>query len=797
MKHLKHKQYSLVTRVYFHLIGVAAASIILFTIIWTEEEVDNYRDDVALLRKSYFEEKNLEIKNKILEIKNYLSWIVHYPLQPLEETMKNELQRLDDIDLSVTPGTGKDANTIFHEVRDSAGVMIVPVYVLDQEGNIVFSSIPFSDENENSIEILRKVKEYNASRGTVTFYNIQHPLDSTLSAVAYFDSELIPGFKVVSLLDSEHFETVLKAYILDSLSRLRYAAEEYVFVNDIYGKSLIRSGKLNNPPIDILESGNDNWINIFKVQQTAASHPEGVYLTYDFPKLATSNIDSKTSYFNYFPRWKWIIGTGYYDDEFNDILKEKKKVLITRLRHNLLFVSIYLLFSVFSCYILVLFFSKRLRKHLDAFREFFDRAGSGQFRIDNSSVKYLEFAHLAEEANKMAQKRDLAEKELSENKAKLDAALASMSEAVFISDTNGNFIDFNEAFAKFHRFKGKEECARTFQEYPAMMDVFYLNGELRPLDQWAVPRALRGESGTNTEFILKRKDTGETWIGSYNFAPIRNDHGLIVGAVVTARDVTEQKANEKEIMKLNEELEVRVALRTAQLENANKELESFSYSISHDLRSPLRAINGFSQILSKRYYDSLSDEGRKYMGYIIEASNRMDRLINDLLKYSRLGRVSVNMSIVSLQKILEHIRNDFIPQLEEIGGNLLIDKDLPDVMGDDSLFSQVFINLIENAITYRKADIPPEIRISCTTKNKSHILKISDNGIGIPREHWEKIFDVFHRLHNEDTYPGTGIGLATVKKAVTMLGGTVWVESSEGAGSDFFIKLPVNPKFLS
>jgi PAS domain-containing protein len=139
-----------------------------------------------------------------------------------------------------------------------------------------------------------------------------------------------------------------------------------------------------------------------------------------------------------------------------------------------------------------------------------------------------------------------------ESRAKLESALASMTDAVFISDKQGRFIEFNEAFATFHKFKNKQECAKTLADYPAFLDVFLPGGELAPLEQWAVPRALRGETATNAEYTLRRKDTGETWVGSYSFAPIRDKDGTIVGSVVTGRDITERKRAETETRRLSD-----------------------------------------------------------------------------------------------------------------------------------------------------------------------------------------------------------------------------------------------------
>lgn len=258
-------------------------------------------------------------------------------------------------------------------------------------------------------------------------------------------------------------------------------------------------------------------------------------------------------------------------------------------------------------------------------------------------------------------------------------------------------------------------------------------------------------------------------------------------------ELVERVSAEQKIQKLNETLEYRVNERTAQLEAINKELESYSYSISHDLRAPLRAIFGFSQILSRRHRESLNDEGRQYMDFIVQASVRMEHLINDLLDYSRLGRKSVDLYPISLKSVISNMHNDFKQRLDEINAKMIYDSNLPEVMGNESLLNQVFINLIGNAINYRRKEIPLEIRVSYESDEQNITVYFSDNGIGIPKEYWEKIFHIFQRLHSDDEYPGTGIGLATVRKSVNLMNGNIWVDSVVNKGTTFFIRM-LKPK---
>ncbi|MDB6027277.1 MAG: multi-sensor signal transduction histidine kinase [Verrucomicrobiales bacterium] len=258
-----------------------------------------------------------------------------------------------------------------------------------------------------------------------------------------------------------------------------------------------------------------------------------------------------------------------------------------------------------------------------------------------------------------------------------------------------------------------------------------------------------------------------------------------MGIDISTRTQAEQRAN-----KLNEDLDRRVRERTAELKTSNKELEAFSYTVSHDLRAPIRAIRGFVEAIDEDCRERLDQEDRIYLDRIKQAGERMTHLIEDLLTYSRIGRLAPNLRSVPLNEIVREIADNFTLRLRAIGGRLLIDRDLPQVRADQTLLGQVFANLFENAINYRKKDLPLEMQVTAQRDNGRVIVRVIDNGIGISSQHYEKIFEVFQRLHKSDEIPGTGIGLASVKKSIESLGGRIWVESEVDKGSTFLLELP-------
>lgn len=252
----------------------------------------------------------------------------------------------------------------------------------------------------------------------------------------------------------------------------------------------------------------------------------------------------------------------------------------------------------------------------------------------------------------------------------------------------------------------------------------------------------------------------------------------------------QQSLLREQIQTYANELEQRVAERTAQLEETNQELEAFTYTISHDLRAPLRTMQGFAQALQEDYTDKLDSVGQEYIQYITEGAVQMDTLIADLLAYSRLSRAQIEMQKVDLTSVVEEALKQTSTELQEQQAQVTVAKPLPLVIAHRSTLVQILINLLSNAMKFVQPGIQPTIQIYAEEQQNWIQLSVLDNGIGIAPEHQERIFRVFERLHGVETYPGTGIGLAIVRKGIERMNGRAGVESQLSAGSRFWIALP-------
>ena len=273
------------------------------------------------------------------------------------------------------------------------------------------------------------------------------------------------------------------------------------------------------------------------------------------------------------------------------------------------------------------------------------------------------------------------------------------------------------------------------------------------------------------------------------YIPLRNEQQEVYAVITISLDVTDIKKAGVEINALNESLEKKVAERTNQLEAANKEMEAFSYSVSHDLRAPLRIIHGYADILKMDHAASLDSEGHRLLGVIVNNIRQMGVLIDELLKLSRLGKKEINLRTTNMIKLVHDVLREQPMDITRIKFKI---NDLPDALCDGILMKYVWTNLISNAIKYSGKSDTPEIEISAVTEDDHVVYALKDNGIGFDMKYSHKLFGVFQRLHKKSEFEGTGVGLALVQRIITRHNGKVWAEAEENKGATFYFSLPQN-----
>ena len=378
-----------------------------------------------------------------------------------------------------------------------------------------------------------------------------------------------------------------------------------------------------------------------------------------------------------------------------------------------------------------------------------------------------------------------SERDLEEQKEWLRVTLTSIGDGVIVTDPEGRVVLMNH---EAERLTGWPQVEALHQPLAKVFKI--VNEETRAAVTDPVAKVLQEKKvvGLANHTVLISRYGEESPIED-SAAPICDPKGKILGVVMVFHDATTMRLAQKNLKAYSADLEKKVADRTTTLQQTVSELEAFSYSVSHDLRSPLRAMQGFSEAVLEDYGDKLDDQGKNYLGRIKNAASRLDRLIQDLLSYTRISRIDTPLEVFDLKKVVSDIIEHDSALNPPAAKVTVAEATLPKVLGRETALNQVITNLLGNAAKFVKPGTVPEINVRGEDRGSAVRLWIEDNGIGIAPADQERIFDMFIQVHEPGQYGGTGIGLAIVKKAAQTMRGAVGVESKEGEGSRFWVDL--------
>jgi PAS domain S-box-containing protein len=370
-----------------------------------------------------------------------------------------------------------------------------------------------------------------------------------------------------------------------------------------------------------------------------------------------------------------------------------------------------------------------------------------------------------------------AEEKLRQREREVTTLLDSLPAYAFLKDANYRYVTANQAFCDAVGYTESQLVGKTVWDiFPTDIAEEYHaedNLILQPGESQRLLTVTEGEFtvGNNRIPVARRK------------VAVTDESGAVVGLIGLAFDISERKLIEEEVKKTRDLLEVRVQERTAELQRSNEELQQFAYVASHDLQEPLRMVASYVQLLQRRYAGQLDADADEFIAYAVDGATRMQRLINDLLAYSRVGTRGRPMELVDAAVVVDRAVADLQLAISESGATVSKDQ-LPMIMGDASQLVHVFQNLIGNALKFR-GEAAPAVHISAEKKFGETVFHVRDNGIGIPLEFHDRVFLLFQRLHSRAEYPGTGIGLAICKKIIERHGGRIWFDSEPGRGTTF------------
>ncbi len=389
-------------------------------------------------------------------------------------------------------------------------------------------------------------------------------------------------------------------------------------------------------------------------------------------------------------------------------------------------------------------------------------------RDKESNEKQEAILNILEDVNEAKEELEKATVALTESEEKYRDLVENINDVFYATDENGTITYISPIVSHIMDYHPEDIIGRPFMEFiheddlERIMEAFtdIVAGNLHP-----------------SEYRVMKKDGGYQWVRTSS-RPIKDENGKLLGLRGVLSDIQEKKEREERLEKA-----------LTDLEKSNKELEQFAYVASHDLQEPLRMVSSYLQLLNRRYGENLDDTAKEFIDFAVDGSTRMSGLIQDLLKFSRVGTKGKPFEPTEMKEVVDTALKNLEIAIQDHEATVSVDE-MPVASVDAGQMVQLFQNLIGNAMKFNRPGMAPEVKVGLGGSDTEWEFTIADNGIGIPEDQLERVFVIFQRLHPREEYDGTGIGLAVCKRIVERHGGRIWVESAEGEGSTFHFTIP-------
>ncbi|MGV8962742.1 MAG: ATP-binding protein [Candidatus Saccharimonadaceae bacterium] len=781
--HIQNKQ-SLIRILYVYPIIFFLVGLSTIIAYYTWLQVYKYKQQVEKLKTEFPDIQRKELKLKVLFVKDYISWVRTHQEENIIKHLNYKLNAAENL-VNKYSSSNDSSNILYSAVLfDSLDninrLSINKVIILNNKNDVLYPKLFFRNENDKSTsKILSdyyKLENYS-SVDLLVRESVQNRIPA--GSYLFIKNFLARNIKICITYQSDQCKSMIQEVILDSLCKVKYSNKEYVFINTFDGFALLSKGERQVPPINIKTTNASNWRDIFAKELEFANNMGGGYYTYFWSNQAGDERSEKTSYFSGIKDWEWIIGTGFFKNSIDPVIKNLNSELWKDIINNLIRFFIFLIILSLLAYLTMRFYAMKTKSSILQFLYFFKRAAQGMQIIDSGKLAFTEFDTLAQAANQMIYERERIKSVLSAEKSRLRYMIDAIPDLIFFKDVDSKFQGCNKAFEKYINKKSDEIIGMSeFELFRKTEASGYLKSDK------SIIQTLEPERSTNwIEYT-----SGQRYLYYTLKTPYFDSSNNLLGIIGISRDITEMEETRQRLILAKEKAEESDRLKTAFLAN-----------MSHEIRTPMNAIIGFSDLLAE---DDLTPEDKiDFISKIKNSGRSLMALINDIIDIAKIesGQLKVLDSACDINNLLTDLLGTF-QELKNISGkngislNLILPEDKGKllIITDPMRLQQILTNLLSNAMKFTEFG---SIDFGYTLQDESLSFFVKDSGIGILRSKQKLLFQRFSQLDPSTTrkYGGTGLGLAISKNLVDLLGGTIGIESNPGKGSLFYFTIPFKP----